>query len=227
MMDNESDSREQFAVERLHMIDEQIRSRGISNKAVLDAVARVPRELFVPDDMQPLAYDDRALSIGLGQTISQPYIVAYMTDKLHVTGDCRVLEIGTGTGYQTAILAHLAAHVFTVERLPELSSRAGATLSQLGINNVTTVIGDGTLGLAEHAPYDRILVTAGAPRVPTRLVDQLSPEGILVLPVGGETGQRIVRVVRHDDRTEEESLVPCRFVKLFGQDGWYEPPADK
>ncbi len=182
----------------------------------------VPRERFVPDSLRGAAYEDRALPISHGQTISQPYIVAYMTEQLAPTVNDRILEIGTGSGYQTAILARLAGHVYSVERIRELSRSAAVNLADLGITNVTLAIGDGSVGLESQAPFDGILTTAAAPRVPPRLAAQLADGGSLVIPVGGTSEQTIVRVVRHGTRTVETPLLGCRFVKLIGREGWEE-----
>jgi protein-L-isoaspartate(D-aspartate) O-methyltransferase len=200
------------------MVDEQIRRRGVHDERVLDAMLHVSRELFCPPDIREAAYEDRALPIGGGQTISQPFIVGYMTEQLSMTSECRVLEIGTGTGYQTAVLAFLCAHVFTVERIDTLRDLAAMHLA--GRANVSLFLGDGSLGLAECAPYDRILVTAAAPGIPGPLVDQLVPQGRLILPVGGANEQTIVRVERRKHRTIETPLLACRFVKLIGKEGW-------
>jgi protein-L-isoaspartate(D-aspartate) O-methyltransferase len=204
-------------------IDEQLVARGIRDPRVLDAMRRVPRELFVPEVSQPLAYADRALPIGSGQTISQPFMVAVMTEALMLEGREQVLEIGTGSGYQTAILAELAAHVVTIERRPELAGAAWATLTSLGYKNVEVVVGDGTLGLAGRAPFDRILVTAGAPRVPEALAQQLSDRcGRLVIPVGTPAQQWLTIVVREGERITETMRDACIFVPLLGQDAWPE-----
>jgi protein-L-isoaspartate(D-aspartate) O-methyltransferase len=204
-------------------IDEQLVARGIKDARLLDAMRRVPREAFVPPTSQTLAYADRALPIGSGQTISQPFMVAVMSEALRLDGAERVLEIGTGSGYQTAILAELAAHVFSIERHPALADAARATLLALGYTNVDVVVGDGTLGLADQAPFDRILVTAGAPRVPDALSQQLSPQGgRLVIPVGTPEQQWITVVVRDGDRFNESTREACVFVPLLGQDAWHE-----
>ena len=205
---------------RKAMVDNQIRPRGIHDRRVLTAMMNIPREKFVPAGQRRSAYEDRALAVGHGQTISQPFIVAYMTEKLAVTPTCRILEIGTGTGYQTAILACLCREVFSIERLGALKKRAAQTLSGLNLTNVTMTIGDGSLGLPLHAPYDRILVTAASPHVPTPLVDQLLDGGRIVLPVGGENEQTIVCVDRRGSRTIETPMLACRFVKLIGEQGW-------
>jgi len=214
------------ADERLEMVKSQIEARGIKHPGVLDAMRSVPREQFLDDANRPDAYADRALAIGHDQSISQPYIVAYMTERLEPSGHHRILEIGTGSGYQTAILARLVRHVVTIERIKALSDRAGRILDWLGTENVTQVVGDGSLGLAEQAPFDRILVTAGSPEVPAVLVEQLTDDGVLVMPVGGSTEQTIVRVRRSGGRTVQERLLACRFVKLIGALGWVEPDAE-
>jgi protein-L-isoaspartate(D-aspartate) O-methyltransferase len=204
-------------------IDEQLVARGIRDPRVLDAMRRVPRQRFVPEASQPLAYDDRALAIGSGQTISQPFMVAVMTEALLLEGGERVLEIGTGSGYQTAILAELAAQVFSVERRPELAGAARATLAVLGYKNVDVTVGDGTLGLQARAPFDRILVTAGAPRVPSALTRQLSLQrGRLVIPVGPSAQQRLTIVVRDGERLTDTLRDACVFVPLVGHDAWPE-----
>ena len=204
-------------------IDEQLVARGIRDARVIDAMRRVPRERFVPQPSQPLAYADRALPIGSGQTISQPFMVAAMTEALLLEGNERVLEIGTGSGYQAAILAELAAHVITIERRPELADVARATLAALAYHNVEVIVADGTLGLEARAPFDRILVTAGAPRVPTALMRQLSDQrGRLVIPVGPPAQQWVTVVVRDGDRLTETVRDPCVFVPLLGQDAWPE-----
>jgi protein-L-isoaspartate(D-aspartate) O-methyltransferase len=202
-------------------IDEQLVARGIGDLRVLDAMRRVPRELFVPAASRPLAYTD--LPIGSGQTISQPFMVAAMTEALMLEGTEHVLEIGTGSGYQAAILAELAAHVVTVERRPELADAATAALASLGYRNVEVVVGDGTLGLADRAPFDRILVTAGAPHVPEALTRQLSGQrGRLVIPVGTPAQQWLTIVVRDGERLTETLRDSCVFVPLLGQDAWPE-----
>ena len=202
-------------------IDEQLVARGIRDPRVLDAMRRVPRELFVPEASQSLAHADRALPIDCGQTISQPFMVAVMTEALMLEGGELVLEIGTGSGYQTAILAELAGRVVSIERRPELADAARKTLASLGYENVEVVIGDGTLGLADRAPFDRILVTAGAPRVPPALGRQLSSRrGRLVIPIGSHLQQWLTVVVREGDRVTESMGEGCVFVPLQGQEGW-------
>jgi protein-L-isoaspartate(D-aspartate) O-methyltransferase len=211
---------------RRRMVEEQIRRRGVHDRQVLDAMMTVPRERFIPQSARSAAYDDRALAIGHDQTISQPYIVAYMMQQLAITPEARILEIGTGTGYQTALLALLAAQVFSVERIPALKEQAAKNLATLDLANVTMTVGDGSLGWREHAPYDRILATAAAPNVPGGLVDQLVEGGVLVIPVGGKAEQTIVRVVREGSRTIETTTLACRFVKLIGQAGWNDDQRD-
>ena len=205
---------------RQRMIDDDLRGRGIRDPRVLAAMASVPRELFVPDRLTPNAYDDRPLPIGLGQTISQPYIVALMTEAAKLTGVERVLEVGTGSGYQAAVLARLAAEVVSIERHPELSRQAGAAMVAAGLANVTLVLGDGTLGWPELAPYDRILVTAAAPDIPPGLFDQLAEGGILVLPTGGLQFQTLEAVRKIDGRPSRDFLCHCQFVPLVGKGGW-------
>ncbi len=202
------------------MIDEQIVPRGIRDEQVLHAMMSVPRELFVLPEVQSLAYEDRALPISGGQTISQPFIVAHMTQQLAIEPHHRVLEIGTGSGYQCAILATLAARVYSVDRLDTLRNAAAQRLAELGLTNVTLRTGDGTVGLVEFAPYDRIMVTAAAPQIPQPLVDQLANHGRLVIPVGGPTEQTIMVVTRDGSRINRESTIGCRFVKLIGAQGW-------
>ncbi len=220
-MANERDQPNEWLALRKQMVNNQIRLRSVRDQGVLDTMMALPRERFVPSDVRSAAYEDRALPIGYGQTISQPFIVAYMTEQLSLTPDVRVLEIGTGTGYQTAVLALLAKHVFTVERIAALQQQAAANLAELNLSNITMSVGDGSLGLEAHAPYDRILGTAAAPKVPRPLVDQLVDGGVLVIPVGGEREQTIVRVIRKGRRTVETPMLACRFVQLIGQEGWH------
>jgi len=204
-------------------IDEQLVARGITDVRVLDAMKRVPRDAFVPSESQPAAYADRALPIGCGQTISQPFMVAAMTEALRLTGSERVLEVGTGSGYQAAILSMLAREVITIERQPELAAAARETLAALERTNVTVLAGDGTLGSPAHAPFDAILVAAGAPRVPDALKVQLSPDGgRLVIPVGSSHQQTLHVVTRDGDRFVDTPGVSCVFVPLIGAEGWSE-----
>jgi protein-L-isoaspartate(D-aspartate) O-methyltransferase len=203
-------------------IDEQLAARGIHDPRVLDAMRRVPRHAFVPEDSQALAYTDRALPIGNGQTISQPYMVAAMTQALMLTGTEHALEIGTGSGYQAAILGELARDVITIERRPELARLATTTLAALGYTNVDVIVGDGTVGYPAAAPFDAILVAAGAPRVPESLKQQLSDAGRLVIPIGTAAQQRLTLVVRHGDQFAESVHGGCVFVPLVGAEGWPE-----
>ncbi len=206
---------------RRWMVEVQLRSRGIRDRRVLDAFLRVPRHEFVWPVDAPSAYGDHPMPIGHGQTISQPYMVALMTEKLNLRGDEKVLEIGTGSGYQAAILSLLAREVWTVERIPELHERAKKTLERLGFDNVRAVLGDGTLGLPSEAPFDRIIVTAAAPAVPDELVEQLAPGGVAVVPVGDRMLQRLTILRKSEDgRIETEEDVPCVFVPLIGRKGW-------
>jgi protein-L-isoaspartate(D-aspartate) O-methyltransferase len=199
---------------------EQVRRHGIRDPGVLRALGRVARARFVPPDAREYAAEDRALPIGLGQTISQPFIVAVMTLELALTGTERVLEIGTGSGYQTAILADLAAEVYSVERLRTLSLRARGLLDGIRLTNVHYRIGDGSLGWAEHAPFERILVTAAAPALPAPLFEQLAEGGLLVAPLGDGDDQQITVVRKQNGRGSRRSVLPCRFVKLIGEKGW-------
>ena len=215
-------ARDEWAVEREEMVRTQLARRGIQSEAVLQAMREVPREWFVPSAMVRQAYHDGALPIERGQTISQPYIVARMTELLEVQPEDRVLEIGTGTGYQTAILALLARHVFTIEWHLKLMNAAAQCLERLGQHNVTFRCGDGSLGWPERAPYDAIIVTAGAPDVPEPLREQLAVGGRLVIPVGEMENQVLVRVRRSESGYEREEHLRCRFVKLLGERGWPE-----
>jgi protein-L-isoaspartate(D-aspartate) O-methyltransferase len=205
---------------RRRALVEELQALGISDPKVLAAMARVPRHLFVPPELRPYAYDDRPLPIGHGQTISQPYIVALSTQALALTPQDRVLEIGTGSGYQTAVLAELAGEVFTVERLPEFSREAQRRLTALGYRNVKFKVGDGTKGWPEEAPFSAILVTAAAPQVPPSLVDQLAEGGRLVIPLGGRTSQDLWLLIKRKGKLEREYLCPCTFVPLIGEEGW-------
>ena len=202
------------------MLETQVIVRGLRDERVLDAMRRVPRHRFVSPELESQAYDDRPLSIGEGQTISQPLIVAMMTLSLGVQPDDAVLEVGTGSGYQAAVLAQLARHVTTIERHGALAEAARTLLCELGISNVTVVVGDGTLGYSEAAPYDRVLVTAGAPAVPDALRDQLAPGGRLVIPVGPPSLQHLTVIDRRGDAFDTRTGSPCVFVPLIGRDGW-------
>jgi protein-L-isoaspartate(D-aspartate) O-methyltransferase len=202
------------------MVDEQLAARGIRDARVLDAMRQVPRHLFVPRDQQPLAYTDHALPIAGNQTISQPFMVATMTEALAVQPTALVLEVGTGSGYQAAVLSLLAREVVSIERRPELADAAASTLASLGYRNVKVTVGDGTLGAPGLAPFDAILVTAGAPRVPPVLLEQLRDRARLVIPVGPAAQQEVVVVTRRGDRFEETRREGCVFVPLIGAAGW-------
>ena len=193
---------------------------AIKDRRVLAAMGRVPRERFVPPEYASAAYEDRPLPIGLGQTISQPYIVALMTEALELEGDEKVLEIGTGSGYQTAVLAELARQVVTTERLPELARRAEVTLKDLGYTNIEFHLAEETLGWKAGAPYDAIIATAAAPEVPPDLVAQLKVGGRMVIPVGSRFVQDLCKVIRRRTRHEVQHLGPCRFVSLIGRGAW-------
>lgn len=201
---------------------EFLRRRGISDERVLKAIARVPRELFVPEELRRNAYDDRALPIGHGQTISQPFMVATICAALELDGDERVLDVGTGSGYQAAVLAELADEVVTVERVPELAEQARKTLARAGYERVDVRQGDGTLGVPDRAPYDAIAVAAAAPAVPEALYEQLAEGGRIVLPVGSLFDQWLEVVVRGPDGPIVARSVPCRFVPLIGSEGFAE-----
>ena len=204
------------------MVEEQLRGRDVVDERVLEAMNRVPRELFVPDEYREHAYEDAALPIGWGQTISQPYMVARIVETLGVDHDDRVLDVGTGSGYQAAVLAELAGEVVSIERLPELAERARACLALAGYDRVELHVGDGTLGVPERAPFDAIAVAAAAPGLPEALYDQLRPGGRLVIPVGGRLGQRLELIVRSPEGPAVVRSVPCRFVPLVGEQGFGE-----
>jgi protein-L-isoaspartate(D-aspartate) O-methyltransferase len=208
------------AAKRAKMVETQLVRRGITDEGVLQAMRRVPRHEFVPDVMKPSAYADRPLPIGHDVTISQPYIVALMTQSAELTGDETVLEVGTGSGYQAAILSQLCRQVVTIERIAELAEPAKRVLEELGVENVTFVTGDGTLGCPEFAPYDAILVTAAAPMTPAPLYEQLRIGGRLIIPVGSEEMQELECVVKTEGEPEIHPLCGCRFVKLIGEHGW-------
>lgn len=193
----------------------ELRREGIADRKVLNTVERVPRELFVPPALREFAYDNRALPIGSGQTISQPFVVAFMTDALKLHDRCKVLEIGTGSGYQTAILAKLARRVYTIERFRDLSREAQQRFAMLDLHTVVTRVGDGSKGWPEQAPFDRIIVTAAAEEVPQALLDQLTDGGIMVIPVGPVSDiQHILRITRTGERFDRENLLAVRFVPL-------------
>lgn len=211
---------DRFLTQRQRMVDEQLRTRDIRDKRVLEAMNSIPRHRFVSDDYRHLAYTDGPLPIGGGQTISQPYIVALMTQMLKLKGDEKVLEVGTGSGYQAAVLAYLVREVHSIERHANLSSQAAETINDLGFTNVRIYVGDGTLGWQASAPYDAILVTAAAPEVPQALLEQLSDGGRLVIPVGGRFSQFLQLWERKGAKYTHDVLVPVAFVPLLGKYGW-------
>lgn len=210
-----------FAVARRRMVENQIVRRHITDPAVLDAMLKTPRHLFVDEGLRPHAYSDASLPIGEKQTISQPFMVAAMTAALDLKGDERILEIGTGSGYQTAVLSHIVSRVYTIERIATLASRARRVFDQLRLTNVNLKVGDGTIGWKDQAPFDGIIVTAGAPEVPTEFLDQLAIGAPLVVPVGPLDRQVLLRLVRVDEENfTREELMDCRFVPLIGEKGW-------
>jgi protein-L-isoaspartate(D-aspartate) O-methyltransferase len=209
-----------LAAARERMVEEQLAGRDIIDRRVLDAMRAVPRDAFVPSDVEHLAYADAPLPIGFRQTISQPYIVALMVQLACLKGEETVLEVGTGSGYQAAVLARVARQVYSVEYIPELAQGARQVLERLGVKNVEVITGDGSRGLPEHAPYDAILVAAAAPRAPEPLKEQLSEGGFLVLPVGGREGQILERWRRGAERTSRERITGVAFVPLCGELGW-------
>ncbi len=207
-----------YAEERNAMVETQLKRRGIKDPMILQAMRTVPRHQFVPDGHIGRAYDDGPLPIGFGQTISQPYMVAVMTEALKLGGGEKVLEIGTGSGYQAAVLSEIAWEVYSIERHAELADSAHKLL--IGYGNVYISVGDGTLGLPDKAPFDGIIVTAGAPYVPASLKNQLAEGGRLVIPVGERMMQSLLRITREGDSFREENLLGCVFVPLIGEEGW-------
>jgi protein-L-isoaspartate(D-aspartate) O-methyltransferase len=216
-----------FEVLRENMVKEQIIRRGIREPRLLDAMRKIPRHLFIGEHGQPWAYSDGAQRIGMGQTISQPYIVALMTDSLKLKGDEKILEVGTGSGYQAAILGYLANEVYTIERYPELAETADKILQSIGANNIYVHVGDGSLGLPEFAPYQGIMVTAAAPDVPKPLLQQLDDGGRLVLPVGKRYSQVLQVWKRKGSRFSHETTTAVAFVPLIGAEGWDENNWDR
>ncbi|MEJ2717559.1 MAG: protein-L-isoaspartate(D-aspartate) O-methyltransferase [Deltaproteobacteria bacterium] len=212
-----------YFAERQKMVQRQLLGRGIKDPLVLAAMEEVPRHLFIDETLRHEAYDDNPLPIGDGQTISQPYMVAIMTELLETTGTERVLEIGTGSGYQAAVLSRLCQWVFTVERIRGLADRAQGIVRACGYENISFRVGDGTQGWPSEAPFDGIIVTAGAPRIPDILVDQLSDGGRLLIPVGDRFSQVLKRVIKIGTRRRIEDHTGCRFVDLVGKFGWSEP----
>lgn len=218
-----------FALRRKEMVDRTVAERGVRDELVLEAMRKVPRELFLPKNLREFAYEDSPLPIAGEQTISQPYIVAFMAESLMLKGGEKVLEIGAGSGYAAAVLSEIAASIYTVERLGQLADKAAATLADLGYDNVHVLHGDGTKGWPEHAPYDAIVVAAGGPQVPDSLKEQLKIGGRLVIPVGADQrSQELVRVTRiSTSEYRSEDIADVRFVPLIGEEGWSTPGESK
>jgi protein-L-isoaspartate(D-aspartate) O-methyltransferase len=215
-----------YAIARRLMVERQIVARGVRESLVLEAMLRVPRHRFVEEALWAQAYGDHPLPIGEKQTISQPYMVALMTEALKLKGGEKILEIGTGSGYQAAILAQIVSRVYSVERIASLARRARRVLDEVGCRNVNIKLSDGTIGWEEQAPFDGIVVTAGSPRVPARYLEQLAVGGRLIIPVGGHGSQVLKRIVRVGlEEFKEEDLLDCRFVPLIGKNGWSESEA--
>jgi protein-L-isoaspartate(D-aspartate) O-methyltransferase len=209
-----------FKLARERMVKNQLASRGIKDKGVLRAMGKIPRHQFISEALAGEAYNDHPVPIGEKQTISQPYIVALMTEALELTGKENTLEIGTGSGYQTAILAELSSRVYTIERIKSLLVKARKLLDELGYSNILFKAFDGTLGWKQYAPFDAIMITAGAPSLPKPLVDQLAENGRMVIPVGDRYTQELIKVTKRAEGLEQESLGGCRFVNLIGVHGW-------
>jgi len=217
---NDAVDSEYLAGQRARMVDVQLRQRGIRDQRLLTAMAGVPRENFIAPELSKGAYADGPIPIGEGQTVSQPYMVAAMVEALQTQPTDRVLEVGTGTGYEGAILGELVAEVWTIERHPQLAAKAEKILAGMGYSNVHVICGDGSLGLPQHAPFDKIIVAAAAPRVPPSLVAQLAEGGRLVVPVGDRTGQQLQIVQRKNGEIVTSSHTLCCFVPLIGSEGW-------
>ena len=211
---------DRFVAARHNMVALQLRARGIHDERVLDAMARVPRHEFVAERFQDRAYDDHPIPIAEGQTISQPYIVAFMLESLALEPNSRVLEVGTGSGYQTALLAELSGRVTSIERIPRLAQEAQSTLARRGYNNVDIIVGDGSQGWPDAAPFDAIVVAAAAPRVPSALLEQLAENGRMVIPVGPSDAQELLLVRKVNSRPLSQRLEGCRFVPLIGTQGY-------
>jgi protein-L-isoaspartate(D-aspartate) O-methyltransferase len=211
-----------FDAKRREMVEQQLKARDIVDTKVLKAMLEVPRHEFVPVEMREVAYGDFPLPIGDGQTISQPYIVALMTQELALKGDEKVLEVGTGSGYQAAIVSRLAKTVYTMERIPGLAAEAEKNMKKLCYLNVNVIVGDGTLGLKRYAPYDAIIVTAACYKIPKALKEQLKDGGRLVIPVGDEWGQALVKITKSGKEFIERKICDCAFVPLIGEDGYKE-----
>ncbi len=218
----------EYTVRRKKMVEVQLIKRKIKDPRTLEAMRHVPRERFIPEQFRSFAYDDRPISIGEEQTVSQPYMVACMTQALQLCGEETILEIGTGSGYQTAVLAEIVKQVYSIERLPILARTAQEHLKKLGYTNVSFIVGDGTRGNPEHAPFDAVIVTAGSPGVPVSLKEQLAENGRLVIPVGSRKYQELHRIIRRGDSFVTENLGGCIFVPLIGADGWdrNDPPGN-
>jgi protein-L-isoaspartate(D-aspartate) O-methyltransferase len=211
---------DRFAAGRQNMVDSQLRARGIRDERVLAVMARVPRHEFVPERFQDRAYEDHPIPISEGQTISQPYIVAFMLESLSLERNSKVLEVGTGSGYQTALLAELSGHVSSIERFPRLAQEAQSTLARFGYSNVDVIVGDGSIGLPDAAPFDAIIVAAAAPRVPSSLFNQLGENGRMVIPVGPADAQELLLVQKWQGQPMTQRLEGCRFVPLIGVQGY-------
>ena len=211
-----------YEKERSRMVDEQIVNRGVKDERVLAVMRKIPRHEFLPEGIRGMAYNDNALPLGEGQTMSQPYMVALMTESLRLKGSERVLEIGTGSGYQAAVLAEMGEKVYTVERIKTLADKARTTLDRLGYKSVAIKVYDGTYGWKEMAPFDAIIVTAGSPDIPAPLVEQLKEGGRMSIPVGDRYGQQLITVVKTAEGVTTERSIPCVFVPLIGNHGWKE-----
>jgi len=211
-----------YRVARERMVNNQLVSRGIKDKGILRAMGKIHRHLFIEEALIAEAYNDHPLPIGHKQTISQPYIVALMTEALELTGKEKTLEIGTGSGYQTAILAELSEKVYTIERIRPLMEQARALLNELGYTNILFKSYDGTLGWEEYAPFDAVIITAGAPKIPEPLLNQLGDGGRMIIPIGDKFSQELIKVTKVKDDYEEKNLGGCRFVDLIGTHGWKE-----
>jgi protein-L-isoaspartate(D-aspartate) O-methyltransferase len=216
-----------FSEQRAGMVERQLRRRGIADERVLEAMGEVPREHFVPETVRRSAYNDSALPIGHEQTISQPWVVAAICQAMHLRGDEHVLEIGTGSGYSAAVLARLAEHVTSLERVPELAEDARRALDELGVQNVDVVIGDGSRGHPEGAPYDAIAVHAATPEAPHSLLAELAQDGRLVVPIATGSADLLTAFVREDGNRHQETIGPCRFVPLIGAEGFNPPEASE
>lgn len=214
---------DEFEQARFRMVDEQLKARGLLDERLIKAFRKVPRHLFIPKEFQREAYADHPLPIGVNQTISQPYIVALMVSLLRLQGHERVLEIGTGSGYQTAILAELALEVYSIERLQELLLPTQKRLEHSGYQNIHFRVSNGSLGWPEHAPFDGILVSAAAPKIPTPLLEQLGDPGHMILPIGPQQAQMLVEVEKRHGEVFQREVASCVFVPLLGQYGWSSP----